>query len=50
MSTKKPREIQTIEYRQEAVCLALSGEKSIAQTAGDLGFNQSTLPTWGIQG
>ncbi len=46
MSTKKPREIYTIEFRQEAVRLALSGEKSIAQTARDLGINQSTIHTW----
>ncbi len=46
MSTKKPREIYTIEFRQEAVRLALSGERSIAQTARDLGINQSSIPTW----
>ena len=46
MSAKKPREIYTIEFRQEAVRLALSGEKSIAQTARDLGINQSTIHIW----
>lgn len=46
MSTKKPREIYTIEFRQEAVRLALSGEKSIARTGRDLGINESTLHTW----
>ncbi len=46
MSTNKAREIYTIEFRQEAVRLALSGEKSIARTARDLGINESTLHTW----
>ncbi len=46
MSTKKPREIYTMEFRQEAVRLGLSGEKSIAQTARDLGINQSTIHSW----
>jgi len=46
MSTKKPREIYNIAFRLDAVRLALSGEKSIAGTAPDLGINQSTLHTW----
>ncbi len=46
MSTRKQREIYTLEFRMEAVRLALSGEKSIVQTANDLGINPSTLHTW----
>ena len=46
MSIKNQREIYTIDLRRECVRLALSGKKSIAQTARDLGVNQSTLHTW----
>lgn len=33
-------------YREEAVKLALSGEKPISQTARDLGIKESTLYSW----
>jgi transposase len=33
-------------FRKEAVRLALSGEKSIPQTAKDIGVNESTLYNW----
>ena len=34
------------EFKTEAVRLATSGEKSIAQTARDLGISADTLYTW----
>jgi transposase len=34
------------EFKQEAVRLALSGEKSKAQTARDLGINEGLLYKW----
>lgn len=46
MSTEKQRKVYTVEFRMEAVRLALSGEKSVIQTANDLGINPSTLHTW----
>lgn len=33
-------------FKQEAIRLALSGEKSIAQTARDLGIKESLLYSW----
>lgn len=33
-------------FRQEAVRLALTGEKSIAQTARDLGIKETVLYSW----
>lgn len=36
----------TDEFKKEAVRLATSGEKSIAQTARDLGVNENTLYAW----
>lgn len=36
----------TSEFKDEAVSLALSGEKSIVQTARDLGLGASTLQNW----
>ena len=33
-------------FRQEAVRLALTGEKTIAQTAKDLGVKEGTLYNW----
>ena len=36
----------TQEFREKAVKLALSGSKSIAATARDLGLNISTLHVW----
>lgn len=34
------------EFKQSAVKLAVEGEKSVAQTARDLGVNENTLHTW----
>ena len=42
--TKQPP--YTSEFKQSAVKLAVEGEKSIAQTARDLGINENTLHTW----
>lgn len=36
----------TSEFKQAAVKLAVEGEKSVAQTARDLGINENTLHTW----
>ena len=36
----------TDEFKREAVLLATSGEKSVAQTARDLGVSKNTLDTW----
>lgn len=33
-------------FRQEAVRLAVRGEKSVAQTARDLGMKETTLYSW----
>jgi transposase-like protein len=33
-------------FRQEAIRLALTGEKTTAQTAYDLGIKESTLYNW----
>lgn len=33
-------------FKDEAVRLALTGDKSIAQTARDLGIKENTLYTW----
>ena len=40
------RKQYSIEFKQEAVHLALSGEKSKAQTARDLGVPESKLYAW----
>ncbi len=45
MNQEKPK-IQTAEFRESAVKLANETDKSIAQTARDLGINESTLHTW----
>ena len=42
--TNKPP--YTSEFKQSAVKLAVEGEKSVAQTARDLGVNENTLHTW----
>ncbi len=34
------------EFKESAIKLALEGEKSIGQTAVDLGIKKSTLYTW----
>lgn len=34
------------EFRAEAVRLAITGDKSISQTAKDLGVNETTLYNW----
>lgn len=36
----------TPEFRESAVKLAVAGDKSISQTAKDLGVNINTLHTW----
>lgn len=36
----------TSEFKESAIKLALEGDKSIAQTAVDLGIKKSTLYTW----
>jgi transposase len=40
------RKQYSLEFKQEAVRLALSGEKSKAQTARDLGVPESKLYAW----
>ena len=40
------REKYSIEFKKQTVLLALSGEKSKAQTARDLGINENMLYTW----
>jgi transposase len=45
MNQEKPK-IYTAEFRESAVKLANETDKSIAQTARDLGINESTLHTW----
>ena len=34
------------QFRADAVRLAITGEKNVAETAGDLGINESTLYNW----
>jgi transposase len=34
------------EFREEAIKLAITGEKTISQTAGDLGIKETTLYYW----
>lgn len=43
---KRERRKFTSEFKDEAVKLALSGEKSISETARDLGLGDSTLHNW----
>ena len=43
---KRERRKFTSEFKDEAVRLALSGEKGIAETARDLGLGGSTLQSW----
>lgn len=43
---KRERRQFTSEFKDEAVKLALSGEKSISETARDLGLGDSTLHNW----
>jgi transposase len=45
MSDKKPNSYPP-EFRESAVKLAIESDKSIAQTAKELGINISTLHTW----
>lgn len=45
MNQEKPK-IHTAEIRESAVKLANETDKTIAQTARDLGINESTLHTW----
>lgn len=42
----KTRKQYSLEFKQEAVRLALSGEKSQAQTARDLGITHGMLTRW----
>ena len=44
--SKKQQNIYSSEFKESAIKLALSGEKSIGQTAVDLGIKKSTLYTW----
>jgi len=43
---KQERRQFTSEFKDEAVRLALSGEKSVVETARDLGLGASTLQNW----
>jgi len=45
MSQEKPKSY-TAEFKESAVKLANETDKTIAQTARDLGINESTLHTW----
>ena len=36
----------TAEYRDEAVKMVIEGPRPIAEVAGDLGINESTLGNW----
>ena len=40
------RNTYSVEFKQQAVQLALSGEKSKAQTARDLGITENMLYNW----
>lgn len=44
--SKKQQNIYSSEFKESAIKLALEGEKSIGQTAVDLGIKKSTLYTW----
>ena len=43
---KKKRPTYTSEYKAEAVKLALSGDKSIGETARDIGISETALRRW----
>jgi len=43
---KRKRPKYTSEYKQEAVKLAQSGDKSIAETARDIGISETALRRW----
>jgi len=43
---KKKRPTYTREYKAEAVKLALSGDKSIGETARDIGISETALRRW----
>ena len=43
---KRQRRKFTSEFKDESVRLALSGEKSVVETARDLGLGASTLQNW----
>jgi len=43
---KRERRKFTAEFKDEAVRLALSGEKGLSETARDLGLGDSTLHNW----
>jgi len=45
MSQEKPK-VYSAEFRKSSVKLANESDKSIAQTARDLGINENTLHTW----
>ena len=46
MAKKKKSGEYTAEFRESAVKLAVEGDKSVNQTARDLGINVNTLHTW----
>jgi transposase len=46
---KKKRPTYTNEYKAEAVKLAISGEKSIGETARDIGISETALRRWVAQ-
>jgi transposase len=45
MSENKPK-AYPVEFKESAVRLAIESDKSIAQTARDIGVNANTLYTW----
>lgn len=45
MNQEKPK-TYSAEFRESAVKLANESDKSVAQTARDLGVNENTLHTW----
>lgn len=45
MNQEKPK-VYTAEFRESAVKLAIESDKSVAQTARDIGVNENTLHTW----
>lgn len=45
MNAAKPK-VYTAEFRESAVKLANETDKSVAQTARELGINENTLHTW----
>jgi transposase len=45
MNQEKPK-VYTAEFRESSVKLASESDKSVAQTARDIGVNENTLHTW----